>query len=59
MYTFASSNDIALVDVEGHTIASGHMDSSLRLWDSRTGTGIKELTGIHNRPITSLSMSPG
>ncbi|RUP51745.1 WD40-repeat-containing domain protein [Jimgerdemannia flammicorona] len=40
------------------TIASGHLDNNLRLWDVRTGNAIKELTGIHLGQITSLSVSP-
>lgn len=47
------------MDADGQTIISGHLDNNIRLWDTRTGTGIKELTGIHNGQVTSVSMSPG
>lgn len=41
------------------TIASGHLDNNVRLWDARTGNGIKELIGLHSGQITSVSVSPG
>jgi autophagy-related protein 16 len=47
------------MDPDGQTIISGHLDNNIRLWDARTGVGIKELTGIHSGKITSVSMSPG
>jgi autophagy-related protein 16 len=31
----------------------------VRLWDARTGNGIKELIGLHSGQITSVSVSPG
>ncbi|RUS33655.1 WD40-repeat-containing domain protein [Jimgerdemannia flammicorona] len=58
MFSFSSCNDLCLVDEAGSTIASGHLDNNLRLWDVRTGNAIKELTGIHLGQITSLSVSP-
>lgn len=46
------------MDADGQTLISGHLDNNIRLWDARTGSGIKELTGIHSGQITSVSMSP-
>ncbi|KAI7902474.1 WD40-repeat-containing domain protein [Cokeromyces recurvatus] len=57
IFTFSSCNDICLMDPDGQTVISGHLDNNIRLWDARTGVGIKELTGIHNGQITSVSMS--
>lgn len=59
IFTFSSCNDLCLMDPDGQILVSGHLDNNVRLWDARTGTGIKELTGIHNGQITSVSMSPG
>jgi autophagy-related protein 16 len=47
------------MDPDGQTLISGHLDNNIRLWDARTGVGIKELTGIHTGQITSVCMSPG
>lgn len=47
------------MDSDGQTLISGHLDNNVRLWDARTGVGIKELTGIHTGQITSVSMSAG
>ncbi|GAB5591196.1 hypothetical protein Unana1_06096 [Umbelopsis nana] len=58
IFTFSSCNDVCLVDREGSTIVSGHLDNNVRLWDTRTGNGIKELTGLHTGQITSVSVSP-
>lgn len=59
IYTFSSCNDLCLMDADGETIISGHLDNNIRLWDTRTGASIKELTGVHNGQVTSVSMSPG
>lgn len=59
IFTFSSCNDVCLMDADGQTLISGHLDNNIRLWDARTGVGIKELTGIHSGQITSVSMSPG
>ncbi|KAI9313093.1 WD40-repeat-containing domain protein [Dichotomocladium elegans] len=58
IFTFSSCNDLALVDVDGQTLASGHLDNNIRLWDTRTGNGIKELSGVHTGQVTSVSVSP-
>lgn len=50
--------DTSFCDVR-RTLASGHLDNNLRLWDTRTGNGIKELTGIHRGQITSVSVLSG
>jgi autophagy-related protein 16 len=59
IFTFSSCNDICLMDADGQTLVSGHLDNNIRLWDARTGVSIQELTGVHNGQITSVSMSPG
>ncbi|KAJ2960921.1 hypothetical protein NQZ79_g3778 [Umbelopsis isabellina] len=58
IFTFSSCNDVCLIDHEGSSIASGHLDNNVRLWDTRTGNGIKELTGLHSGQVTSISVSP-
>ncbi|KAF9025606.1 hypothetical protein BGZ52_008923 [Haplosporangium bisporale] len=57
MFTFASVNDVCLLDFDGSTIASGHLDNNLRFWDARSGNCIKEVTGIHLGQITSVCPS--
>lgn len=47
------------MDSDGQTLISGHLDNHIRFWDTRTGSGIKELTGVHNGQVTSVSMSSG
>lgn len=57
MFTFASVNDVCLLDFDGSTIASGHLDNNLRFWDARSGNCVKEVTGIHMGQITSVCPS--
>lgn len=57
MFTFASVNDVCLMDFDGSTIASGHLDNNLRFWDARSGNCVKEVTGIHLGQITSVCPS--
>lgn len=57
MFTFASVNDVCLLDFDGSTIASGHLDNNLRFWDARSGNCVKEVTGIHLGQITSVCPS--
>jgi WD40 repeat protein len=45
-------------DPGGRRIASGSVDSTLRVWDAETGAGIALLTG-HSGPITDCAFSPG
>ena len=42
---------------DGNTIASGSRDSTVRLWDARTGTLIHTLTG-HKSVVFSVAFSP-
>lgn len=57
MFTFASVNDVCLLDFDGSTIASGHLDNNLRFWDARSGNCVKEVAGIHLGQITSVCPS--
>lgn len=40
-------------------MVTGNLDSKLRVWDTRSGSCIKELGDIHKGQITSVSVSPG
>ena len=42
---------------DGNTLASGHSDSTVRLWDVDTGTHTRTLTG-HRRAVLSVAFSP-
>ncbi|KAI8981030.1 WD40-repeat-containing domain protein [Pilobolus umbonatus] len=57
IFTFSSCNDLCLMDGDGQTIISGHLDNSIRFWDTRSGLGTKDLAGVHQGQITSVSMS--
>jgi WD40 repeat protein len=59
MFPPSSVNDVCLLDYDGSTIASGHMDCGLRFWDSRSGNCVQEVTGIHQEQITSVSPTSG
>ena len=41
-----------------NSVASGHLDNNIRIWDLRSGQSIQELTGIHSGQITSVKMAP-
>ena len=41
------------------TIASGHVDGNLRIWDTRTSDCTFEIGGVHTGQITSLNLSSG
>ncbi|KAI8912857.1 WD40-repeat-containing domain protein [Gorgonomyces haynaldii] len=58
IFTLSSCNDLTLLDPDGMTIASGHMDNNIRIWDSRSGNLIREITGMHFGQITGLHISP-
>ncbi|KAJ1981032.1 hypothetical protein H4R35_000875 [Dimargaris xerosporica] len=58
VFSVSSCNDLCLMDPQGSTIFSGHIDGVLRVWDMRTGNCVREETGLHDGPITSLSISP-
>ena len=45
------------VSPDGTLLASGSFDRVVRLWDSRRGSLVAELTG-HQLPVTSLAFSP-
>nr|CAG8494887.1 14529_t:CDS:10 [Entrophospora candida] len=58
IYAYSSCNDVVSLDDYGTTLASGHLDNSLRFWDVKSGKDIKELTNIHLGQITSVCLSP-
>ena len=49
-------NSVA-VSSDGNTLASGHSDSTVRLWDVDAGTHTRTLTG-HTRAVNSVAFSP-
>ncbi len=59
IFTYSSCNDLCLMDGDGQTLISGHLDNNIRFWDTRTGSDIRELTDVHIGQVTSVSMSPG
>lgn len=40
-------------------IITGHADSAVRVWDTNSGSVIKEIKGIHAGQVTSVSVAPG
>eukprot|EP00842_Homolaphlyctis_polyrhiza_P006848 jgi/Hompol1/752/HPOL_000538-RA len=58
IFTLSSCNDLALLDGDGTMIASGHLDNNLRIWDTRSGNLIREVSGIHFGQITGVELSP-
>lgn len=58
LFTISSCNDLLPLDDDGTTIASGHLDNNIRIWDAKSGNLLKEMTGMHFGQITSLEMSP-
>lgn len=58
IFCFSSCNDLCLLDDSGSSIASGHLDSQLRIWDARSGNCVTELVDLHQGQITSLTLSP-
>ena len=59
IFTLSSCNDLSLLDDDGSTIVTGHLDHNLRLWDIKSGNLIHEVTGIHGGQITSVETSSG
>ncbi|KAJ3326340.1 hypothetical protein HDV06_000216 [Boothiomyces sp. JEL0866] len=53
----SSCNDLAMLTPDGSLIASGHLDNNLRIWDSKSGKSVKEISGIHFGQITSVQVS--
>ncbi len=49
---------MTVLDFHGSSIASGHLDNSIRFWDTRTGQSFYEMSSIHTGQITSLKCSP-
>jgi WD40 repeat protein len=47
----------AAVSPDGTTLATGHIDGAIHLWDLKTGKSVKTLTGHANR-VWSLAFSP-
>lgn len=41
------------------SILSAHLDHSIRLWDTKTGEKIRELTQFHGGQVTSVCLFPG
>ncbi|KAI8815594.1 WD40-repeat-containing domain protein [Fimicolochytrium jonesii] len=58
IFTLSSCNDLCLLNGDGTTIASGHLDHNVRIWDSRSGSLIRELSGIHYGQVTSVAIHP-
>ncbi|EGG15547.1 autophagy protein 16 [Cavenderia fasciculata] len=56
IFCFSSCNDLLPLS-GGSTIVSGHVDHSIRFWDSNTGEPIHVLTGVHEGQVTSISQS--
>ncbi|KAJ3112851.1 hypothetical protein HDU96_004112 [Phlyctochytrium bullatum] len=52
-----SSSKSAKLAESGSTVVSGHLDNSLRVWDIRSGTCVRELPGLHSNQITSVVVS--
>lgn len=42
-----------------NSIASGHLDNSVKLWDMRSGNSIKELSDIHKGQVTGVYCKNG
>ncbi|KAJ1922403.1 hypothetical protein IWQ60_006558 [Tieghemiomyces parasiticus] len=58
IFSISSCNDLCLMDPQGTTILSGHVDNVLRVWDMQSGNCVREVTGLHDAPITSLAIAP-
>src|SRR5262249_23420796 len=51
-YTFSSA-----ISNDGSTLATGHLDGSIQLWDLKSGKPVKKLTG-HSFRVFGLAFSP-
>ncbi|KAJ1654947.1 hypothetical protein IWQ61_005214 [Dispira simplex] len=58
IFSISSCNDLVLTDPQAATIVTGHIDSVIRLWNMTTGHCIREVIGVHDAPVTSLTLSP-
>ncbi|PVU94007.1 hypothetical protein BB561_002859 [Smittium simulii] len=56
LFTISNCNDFGLLDNEGATIITGHMDFGIRTWNTITGVKLKE-TKINNSAIVSIAVS--
>lgn len=52
----SSCNGLSLSS-DGNTLGSGHLDKHLRIWSLRTGELVRDITGLHTKPIVSLEFS--
>eukprot|EP00123_Amoebidium_parasiticum_P020821 comp5704_c0_seq1/m.1574 comp5704_c0_seq1/g.1574 ORF comp5704_c0_seq1/g.1574 comp5704_c0_seq1/m.1574 type:complete len:573 (-) comp5704_c0_seq1:598-2316(-) len=61
IFAYSSCNDLVVLDDSGTEIISGHLDNSIRFWDSKSSDGTNqatnEITGIHTGQITGLALS--
>eukprot|EP01133_Synstelium_polycarpum_P007990 gene7990-9385_t len=56
IFCFSSCNDLVSLS-SGSMVASGHVDHSVRFWDTNSGEPVHVLTGVHEGQITSISQS--
>ena len=57
MWTSNSHDGLVAFSSDGGMLASGSVDSTIRLWDVSTGKMIRTLTG-HTAPVDSVAFSP-
>ncbi|KAN0035096.1 hypothetical protein ACTA71_004352 [Dictyostelium dimigraforme] len=58
IFCFSSCNDLVILGGSGNHLASGHVDHSVRFWDSNAGEPTQVLSSIHEGQITSITNSP-
>ena len=58
IFTLSSCYDVCPMNADGSLIASGHFDNNVRIWDSKSGNMVREITNLHFQQITSVQMSP-
>ncbi|KAM9981122.1 hypothetical protein ACTFIY_003438 [Dictyostelium cf. discoideum] len=58
IFCFSSCNDLVILGGSGTHLASGHVDHSVRFWDSNAGEPTQVLSSIHEGQITSITNSP-
>jgi autophagy-related protein 16 len=58
IFTLSSCYDVCPMNADGSLIASGHFDNNVRIWDSKSGNLVREITNLHFQQITSVQMSP-
>eukprot|EP01104_Vermistella_antarctica_P010853 TRINITY_DN2938_c0_g1_i1.p1 TRINITY_DN2938_c0_g1~~TRINITY_DN2938_c0_g1_i1.p1 ORF type:complete len:547 (+),score=107.35 TRINITY_DN2938_c0_g1_i1:163-1803(+) len=57
IFCFSSCNDICMT-MDGSMACSGHLDGHVRFWDTKNGDCAQELTSLHSKQITSVSLHP-